>query len=168
MAVELPMIRQPDHAQRGEIGDGTRRRFSDDGNSVSLLRRILERDMRPNQPDETDLILQFAAGQTDALNLLLRPNDRRLVVRANQLLRRYRLDTTTYDGEDAVHETLLDLCLAAREGKFSRIGTSDAFWGLIYSSLHWRILDRWDRDRGESAAGDQGNRDPAGSPDRGK
>ena len=95
--------------------------------------------------DVSEMIRQFAAGQTDALDWFVSGNYPRMNNMAARLVRRYRVGSTDYDAEDAVEDTLAGLCQAAKDGKIEWVQNVEDFWRLFYSSLRCKILLARDR-----------------------
>jgi DNA-directed RNA polymerase specialized sigma24 family protein len=65
----------------------------------------------PERPEEETSIIvrKCAAGELGALGKLVHRYDRKMIQLANRYMRRLRMYNPAYDGEDAVHNTLIKL-----------------------------------------------------------
>jgi len=94
----------------------------------------------------TDIIRRFTAGGSDLIVQIDRLLHKEITSKARQLIRRHNIESTLYDADDAVNDSLFELCQAAAEGGLTSVETGYGLLKVLCSILERRILDEWDRE----------------------
>jgi len=105
--------------------------------------------MNGDESHDTKLLIQlFTGGDDTALEKYYTRYSGKLVRAANDSIRFFGIDTTDFDGEEAVNMAFLELCGARDRHGLEGINDSDGFMKLIKTILE-RILEKA-RDRSEA------------------
>jgi RNA polymerase sigma factor (sigma-70 family) len=103
-------------------------------------------DIGPEPPEEdTSIIVQkYAAGEVSTLEKLVHRYDRKMIQLANRYMQRLRMYNPAYDGEDAVHDTLIKLLHRADDCQLDSVQSSVEFWRVFFNMLKCEIRDARD------------------------